>query len=87
MNIVAWLVVGALVGWAASLVWHDLEGIVMNVLVSTTGASIGGWLLAPAVAVDHVDAGAFSWVGLAGSLVGALALLALVNLVRLASAR
>jgi uncharacterized membrane protein YeaQ/YmgE (transglycosylase-associated protein family) len=68
-------------------VWHDLEGIVMNVFVSTTGASIGGWLLVPTVAADHVDPGAFSLVALAGSLVGALALLALVNLVRFATAR
>lgn len=30
MNIAAWLVVGAPVGWAARLVWHDLEGLVLN---------------------------------------------------------
>lgn len=82
MNIVVWVIVGGLVGWAASLVWYDLEGIVVNVIVGITGAFIGAWLLAP-VAV----AGDLSWVGVAVSLLGAVALLALVNLVRLSSSR
>lgn len=75
MNIVAWVIVGGLIGWAASLMWHDLEGIVVNVIVSVVGAFIGGWLLAPA--------GDVSLFGIAVSLLGAVAMLALVNLVRL----
>lgn len=86
MNIVTWLVVGGLVGWAASLVWHDLEGIVMNVAVGAVGALIGGWLLAPAVA-GSLAPGDFSWAGVGVSLLGAVSMLALVNVVRLATAR
>ena len=82
MNIVVWLIVGALVGRAASLVWHDLEGIVVNVIVGITGAFIAGWLLSPTPAVGTVDSNDFSVAGFAVSLLGAVGLLALVNLVR-----
>jgi uncharacterized membrane protein YeaQ/YmgE (transglycosylase-associated protein family) len=82
MNIVVWVIVGGLIGWAASLMWHDLEGIVVNVIVGITGAFVGGWLLAPVSAAGDV-----SLFGIAVSLLGAVALLALVNLVRLGSSR
>lgn len=81
MNIVTWLVVGGLVGWAASLLWHDLEGIVVSVVVGAVGALIGGWLLAPTVAGD------LSLASVAVSLLGAVSMLALVNVVRLATPR
>jgi uncharacterized membrane protein YeaQ/YmgE (transglycosylase-associated protein family) len=87
MNIVAWLIVGCLVGWAASLVWHDLEGIVVNVVVGVTGALISGWTLAPTAAARTVYPGDFSLVGVGVSLLGAVTLLAVVNLVRLGSPR
>jgi uncharacterized membrane protein YeaQ/YmgE (transglycosylase-associated protein family) len=82
MNIVVWVVVGGLIGWAASLMWHDLEGIVVNAIVGITGAFIGGWLLSPVGAAGDV-----SLFGIAVSLLGAVSLLALVNLVRLGSWR
>jgi len=87
MNIVMWLVAGGLIGWAASLVWHDFDGMVMNVAVGTVGAFISGWLLAPMFAAGIVESGDFSLGGLVASLLGAVALLALVNLVRLGTPR
>jgi uncharacterized membrane protein YeaQ/YmgE (transglycosylase-associated protein family) len=82
MNIVVWVIVGGLIGWAASLMWHDLEGIVVNAIVGVTGAFVGGWLLAPVGAAGDV-----SLFGIAVSLLGAVSLLALVNLVRLGNWR
>jgi uncharacterized membrane protein YeaQ/YmgE (transglycosylase-associated protein family) len=87
MNIVMWLVVGGLIGWAASLVWHDFEGMLMNVAVGTVGAFISGWLLAPTVSAGTISSGDVSFGGLVVSLLGAVALLALVNLVRLGTPR
>jgi uncharacterized membrane protein YeaQ/YmgE (transglycosylase-associated protein family) len=87
MNIVTWLVVGGLMGWAASIVWQDLEGIVVNVVVAIVGAFIGGWLLAPTVTGATINSGDFSLAGIAVSMLGAVSMLALVNLVRLASPR
>jgi uncharacterized membrane protein YeaQ/YmgE (transglycosylase-associated protein family) len=86
MNMVTWLIVGGLIGWAASLLWHDLEGIVVNVVVGVVGAFIAGWLLAPTVS-GGASSGDFSLAGVAVSLLGAVSMLALVNLVRLGTAR
>jgi uncharacterized membrane protein YeaQ/YmgE (transglycosylase-associated protein family) len=87
MNIVIWMIVGGLIGWAVSMVWHDPEGMLMNVVVGIVGALIGGWLLVPTVAAGTMHSGDFSLVGLAVSLLGAVTVLAVVNLVRLGSLR
>lgn len=87
MNIFIWLIVGGLIGWAVTMVWHDPEGMLLNVVVGIVGALLGGWLLAPMVAAGAAHSGNLSLVGLAVSLLGAVSLLAVVNLVRLGSAR
>jgi len=47
MEIVIWIVFGALVGWVASLIMKtDAEqGALLNILVGIAGAFIGGWLM------------------------------------------
>ena len=46
MNIIAWIILGALAGWIASmLVGKDAEmGIVANILTGIAGAFIGGFI-------------------------------------------
>jgi uncharacterized membrane protein YeaQ/YmgE (transglycosylase-associated protein family) len=89
MNIIIWLVVGGLIGWIASMLMRTdgQQGILLNVVVGIVGAFIGGWLLAPMVGAGTINSGDFSLPGLAVSLVGAVVLLAVVNLVRRGSAR
>jgi len=82
MNIIVWLVVGGLIGWVASILMRSPEGILMNVVVGIVGAFLGGWLLAPMVGAGTINSGDFSVGGLAVSLLGAVILLALVNLFR-----
>ena len=82
MNIIIWLVVGGLVGWAAATIMRTREGILLNVLVGIVGAALGGWLLSPSVGASTINQGNFSIAGLLVSLVGAVILLAIVNLVR-----
>lgn len=47
MNILAWIIFGALVGWAASKLMNtDAEqGAVANIIVGVVGAFIGGYLM------------------------------------------
>ena len=82
MNTIIWLVVGGLVGWAASAITRTQEGILINVLVGIIGAALGGWLLSPLLGASTINQGNFSGAGLLVSLLGAVILLAIVNLVR-----
>ena len=83
MNIIIWLVIGGLVGWVASKVMATdaQQGIILNVVVGIVGALLGGWLLSPMVGVSTINQGNFSIGGLVVSLIGAVALLAIVKLV------
>jgi uncharacterized membrane protein YeaQ/YmgE (transglycosylase-associated protein family) len=84
MNLIIWLVVGGIVGWLASLIMktNAQQGIILNVVVGIVGAMIGGWVISPLVGAGTVNQGDFSLGGLFVSLVGAVILLAIVNLFR-----
>ena len=89
MNIIVWLVVGGIIGWLASLVMRTdaQQGMLLNVVVGIVGALIGGWLISPLVGVGTINQNALSIPAMAVSLVGAIILLAVVNLIRRGSAR
>ncbi|HEY6926502.1 MAG TPA: GlsB/YeaQ/YmgE family stress response membrane protein [Steroidobacteraceae bacterium] len=87
MNFILWLVVGGLIGWAASAIMRTREGIALNVVVGIVGAALGGWLLSPLVGVSTINQGNFSAASLLVSLVGAALLLVIVNWVRRAALR
>ncbi|MDN3919482.1 GlsB/YeaQ/YmgE family stress response membrane protein [Roseateles violae] len=89
MNLVIWLVVGGLIGWVASMIMRTdaQQGIVLNVVVGIVGALLGGWLLAPLFGIGTINQGDFSVAGLGLSLLGAIILLAIVNLFRRGTAR
>ena len=44
MGIVAWIVVGALAGFIASLIMGTREGILMTIILGIVGAVVGGYL-------------------------------------------
>jgi uncharacterized membrane protein YeaQ/YmgE (transglycosylase-associated protein family) len=84
MNIVIWLVVGGLIGWVASMIMKTdaQQGLILNIVVGIVGSLIGGWLIAPLLGAGTVNQNDFSIGGLLASLIGAIILLAVVNLVR-----
>ena len=83
MNILIWLIVGGVVGWLASLIMRTdaQKGILLNVVVGIIGALIGGWVISPMVGVGTINEG-LSIGSFLVSLVGAVVLLAIVNLFR-----
>ena len=89
MNFIIWLIVGGVLGWLASIMMKTdaQQGIILNVVVGIVGAFLGGWLISPMLGVGTINQDNFSLPALAVSLVGALILLAIVNLVRRGSAR
>jgi uncharacterized membrane protein YeaQ/YmgE (transglycosylase-associated protein family) len=89
MNFIIWLVVGGLIGWVASMIMRTdgQQGIFLNIIVGIVGAMLGGWLISPLVGVPTINQGSLSVGALVVSLLGAVILLAIVNLFRRGTAR
>ena len=89
MNFIIWLVVGGLIGWVASMIMRtdSQQGVILNVIVGIVGAALGGFLISPLLGVPTINQDAFSFGALAVSLLGAVILLAIVNLFRRGTAR
>jgi len=84
MGIIIWLIVGGVCGWLASLIMRTdaQQGIIMNIIVGIVGAAIAGLLLGKGNLNQGVSIETFLW-----SLLGAVILLAVVNLIRRGSVR
>lgn len=80
MNLIIWLVVGAAIGWLASIVMRtdEQQGALLNVFVGIVGAAIGGFLFG----ANSINSGVFDLSALIVSFVGAVILLAIYNLAR-----
>ena len=89
MNFIIWIVVGGLLGWVASMIMRTdaQQGMFLNVVVGIIGALLGGWLLAPLFGTGTINQNDFSVSSLLVSLLGAVILLAIVNLFRRGSPR
>ncbi len=89
MNFIIWLVVGGLIGWVASMIMRTdaQQGLILNVVVGIVGALLGGFLLAPVFGTGTINSNDFSLASLGVSLLGAIILLAIVNLLRRGRAR
>ncbi|HZW19909.1 MULTISPECIES: GlsB/YeaQ/YmgE family stress response membrane protein [Noviherbaspirillum] len=84
MNFIIWIVVGGILGWLASLVMRTdaSQGLLLNIIVGIVGALLGGWLLAPLFGTGTINQNDFSISSLLVSFLGAVILLAIVNLLR-----
>jgi uncharacterized membrane protein YeaQ/YmgE (transglycosylase-associated protein family) len=84
MNLIIWLIVGGLIGWLASKIMNTdaQQGIGLNIVVGIIGALLAGWLITPLIGGATINQGDFSLSGLVISLLGAIVLLAIVNLFR-----
>jgi uncharacterized membrane protein YeaQ/YmgE (transglycosylase-associated protein family) len=89
MNFILWIIIGGLIGWVASIVMktNAQQGFFLNVVVGIVGALLGGWFLAPLFGTGTINQDNFSLPAVFVSFLGALILLAIVNLVRRKSLR
>ena len=85
MGIIMCLIVGGLIGWLASLIMRTdgQQGIFLNIIVGIVGAFLGGLILSGGT----INQGDISVTSILVSLLGAVILLAIVNLVRRGSVR
>lgn len=81
MNIIIWIIVGALAGWIASKIMKtDAQmGALANIVVGIIGALLGGWILG-LLGVSVAD-GEFSLPSILSAILGACVLLAILKAV------
>ena len=89
LNFIIWIIVGGLIGWVASMVMRTdaQQGTLLNIIVGIVGAFLAGLVLTPLFGVSSINSGNFSLPGLLISLLGAVILLAIVNLFRRGTVR
>ena len=44
MNILLWIILGAIAGWVASLIVKSNQGILLDIIVGIVGAFVGGFI-------------------------------------------
>ena len=78
------LVVGGVIGWLASIVMRTdaQQGIFLNIIVGCVGSSLGRLLFGGLLGGGHLRGDAFDWRTLVTAFIGAILLLAIVNLIR-----
>lgn len=86
MNILLWIILGALAGWIASLIvrTNGQQGILMDIVVGIVGAFLGGFVfnLFGATGVSG-----FNIYSIIVAIIGAIILLAIVKAIRGGTAR
>lgn len=84
IGIIVWLIVGGVIGWLASLVMRTdaQQGILLNIVVGIVGAFLAGLIVSGGSINQGVTVTSFIV-----SLIGAIVLLAIVNLFRRGSVR
>ena len=85
MGIIIWLIVGGVVGWLASLIMRTdaQQGVILNIVVGIVGAVIAGFIFGGGASLNNaITIETFLY-----SLLGAVVLLAIVNLIRRGTVR
>lgn len=84
LGIIAWLIIGGLIGWVASMIMRTdaQQGVFLNVVVGIVGAFIGGLVITGGSINEDINL-----TSILVSLLGAVVLLAIVNLIRRGSVR
>jgi uncharacterized membrane protein YeaQ/YmgE (transglycosylase-associated protein family) len=85
MNVISWLIIGALVGWALSAAMRVAtrvathEQIYLNAALGSALAAVSGWFVSPIVGVPVISQGIFSLGAALVALVGAVLGVLVVN--------
>jgi uncharacterized membrane protein YeaQ/YmgE (transglycosylase-associated protein family) len=81
MNILIYLIVAAVIGWVATELMHDRSNLLINIVVAVVGAFLAGYILSPLFKIGTIN-DAITIPTMLVTLLGAVILLAVVNLVR-----
>ena len=83
MNLIIYLIAGAIVGYVASRIMHtnSQQGLLIDILVGVVGAFVAGYFISPLLGIGTIN-DAISLPTMLVSLVGAVILLWVVKLLR-----
>jgi uncharacterized membrane protein YeaQ/YmgE (transglycosylase-associated protein family) len=83
MNIIIYLIAGAIVGYIASRIMHtnSQQGMLLDIVVGVVGAFIAGYFISPLLNIGTIN-DAITIPTMLVTLLGSIALLAVVKLVR-----
>jgi uncharacterized membrane protein YeaQ/YmgE (transglycosylase-associated protein family) len=89
MNFMLWIIIGGILGWIASIIMRTnaQQGLFLNIVVGIIGALVAGFVLTPLFGIGTINQNNFSLPALLVSLLGAIILLAIVNLFRRGTVR
>lgn len=79
MEIIIWILFGALAGWAASKLMGAGGGLLWNILIGIVGAVLGGFIMS---VISKVGIGSFNLYNFLVAVLGASLLIAIIRLVR-----
>jgi len=79
VNFIVWLIVGAVIGYVATSLMGRREGLLLNIIVGIVGAFVAGIVLTPYFGIGTINQNDFSLPALMVSLLGAVVLMAVVN--------
>lgn len=79
MDVILWIIFGALAGWIASIIMgtNAQQGALANIIVGLLGAVIGGWIMS---ALGGPSVSGFNFTSLIVAIGGAIVLLFFFNL-------
>lgn len=82
MNLIVYLIVGAIVGYVASRIMHtnSQQGLLMDIVVGVVGAFLAGFLISPLLGIGTIN-DAITLPTVLVSLLGAIILLAIYKMV------
>jgi uncharacterized membrane protein YeaQ/YmgE (transglycosylase-associated protein family) len=80
VNIISWIILGAIAGWLASIVTkrNDRMGCITNIIAGIVGAAVGGWIFS---LFGGQGVTGFNLPSLLVAFVGAVIVLAAINLI------
>ena len=83
-SLIAWLVIGGVAGWLASIVMktNSQQGMLLDIIIGIVGAFIGGFLLDMLDITAGQTVSGFNFVSLITAFIGAVILIALLRMVR-----
>ena len=79
MGILLWIVFGGLVGWVASMIMGQGQGLLMDILIGIVGSIIGGWLMSY---FGGYGVSGFNVTSFLVALLGAVVLILIIRLLR-----